>query len=342
MLEKLIIVSNESVFEDGNNFYCDNIDLKSIPEGLSKYFEVINIARKSKIQRTHKVNIKENQTSSNIFNFLFKIFKTAKNKDMKKYLIISITPYTFLAYLLLSILKKKIFVYLRSDGYEEYKYIIGFFGRLFYHIMFWTVSKKSNLISCRSHILKGKSGKVVSPSQLSQKWFQSQKKADLNKIKLLYVGRIKVEKGIFSLLKIIQSLNLDFHLTIVGSGKNNNDHGIKQKNVTVINFENVDDSIIEIYDNHNIFILPSFTEGHPQVLDESLSRLRPVIVFDEISHVVRDRKGVFVSNRSSDSLTDKINFIVKNYNEIKKKILTNTFPTKEKFIKEISSIIIDN
>ena len=49
---------------------------------------------------------------------------------------------------------------------------------------------------------------------------------------------------------------------------------------------------MEIYDDHNVFILPSYTEGHPQVLDESLSRLRPVIIFPEISHVTRDREGV--------------------------------------------------
>ena len=42
---------------------------------------------------------------------------------------------------------------------------------------------------------------------------------------------------------------------------------------------------MKFYDDHNIFILPSFTEAHPQVLDEALSRFRPVIVFSEISHV---------------------------------------------------------
>ena len=31
----LIIIENEKIFEENNNFYCDNIDSKSIPEGLS-------------------------------------------------------------------------------------------------------------------------------------------------------------------------------------------------------------------------------------------------------------------------------------------------------------------
>ena len=77
-------------------------------------------------------------------------------------------------------------------------------------------------------------------------------------------------------------------------------------NVEHINIQNNNDSIINIYDSHNIFVLPSFTEGHPQVIDESLSRFRPVIIFEEISHVICNREGVFVCKRNSDSLSYNI------------------------------------
>ena len=75
---------------------------------------------------------------------------------------------------------------------------------------------------------------------------------------------------------------------------------------------------MKFYDDHNIFILPSFTEAHPQVLDEALSRFRPVIVFSEISHVKRDREGVFVCKRDHKSLIDTIKYIIKNYKDIEK------------------------
>ena len=52
-MEKLYIISNESIFEDATNSFCDNLDMKSIPEGLSKYFDVNIIARKSKLKRFH-------------------------------------------------------------------------------------------------------------------------------------------------------------------------------------------------------------------------------------------------------------------------------------------------
>ena len=342
MSDKLTIISNESISADKGIFYCDNIELKSIPEGLSKNYEVLNIGRKSKVKRSFKINLVRTIATSNIFDFLFSISKTFKNKETK-YLLISISPYTFFASLLLIIFRKKFFVYIRSSGYEEYKHIIGFFGPFIYHIMFTIVSWKANFFSCSSYILHGKPGITVRPSRLNDKWFQSYQKPDLSKIKLLYVGRVKVEKGIFSLLKIFKNLDRTIHLSIVSAGLDNVNHKIKQENVSLIDHDNKDDSIIKIYDDHNIFILPSFTEGYSQVIDESLSRRRPVIIFKEISHVVYSyRKGVFISERDAKSLSKTINHIIDNYHSIEKKIMENTYPTKEDFLKEMSNIVSDN
>ena len=47
-MEKLFIISNESIFNYEGSFFCDNIDLKSTPEGLSKKFKVNIICRLSK------------------------------------------------------------------------------------------------------------------------------------------------------------------------------------------------------------------------------------------------------------------------------------------------------
>ena len=51
-MNNLFIISNESVFEENGNFYCDNIDLKSTPEGLSKIFKVNLFVRKSKKKKS--------------------------------------------------------------------------------------------------------------------------------------------------------------------------------------------------------------------------------------------------------------------------------------------------
>ena len=151
LIKNLTIINNEKISEEDKNFFCDNIDIKTIPENLGKKFNVSLIARKSKIKRKHKINIQNVINSSNIFSFLFKIYKTFKNKNMI-YLIISITPYTFFSYIFLFLFRKKTFIYLRSNGYEEYKQIFGFWGPIIYHLMFLTVTFKSNIISCQNRL----------------------------------------------------------------------------------------------------------------------------------------------------------------------------------------------
>ena len=94
--KKLVIIGNEKASKSENKFYCDNIINKSISEGLNNNFEVTLILRKSTVARSHQVNVKEIKLASNIFTFLFNIFKTFKKKETN-YLLISITPYTFFA-----------------------------------------------------------------------------------------------------------------------------------------------------------------------------------------------------------------------------------------------------
>ena len=49
----MFIFSNESISVEDGKHYCDNLDLKSIPEGLNGTFDVNLIARMSKADRKH-------------------------------------------------------------------------------------------------------------------------------------------------------------------------------------------------------------------------------------------------------------------------------------------------
>jgi len=337
----LFIINNEKIIKDIDSFYCDNIDIKSIPEDLSKNFNVSLIARNSNLisRKNYKINLEKIKIASNIFAFLINIFQTFK-KNNATYLIISITPYTFFSYLLLFIFKKRIFVYLRSNGYEEYKAILGFFGPIIYHIMFKIVTFKSKIITCQERLFLKRKSHIVFPSELNSLWFKNILKPKLDKPRFLYVGRMKVEKGIFSLTKILNEINIDFEFSIVGGDKEKfGKEDINNKKIIFCPFYNKTEQLINCYDHHNIFILPSFTEAHPKVIDESLARGRPVIIFEEIKHIIQNRKGIFVSKRNSKSLLEMINFIIKNYEIIQKSMQANTLPTKKDFILQMTSIL---
>ena len=338
MKKKLFIFSNESIYLQDGKFFCDNIDLKSTPEGLNKKFEVNLFGRKSPDKRTHEIKLKKINAFSNIFSYLSTVIQATKIENAK-FLVISISPYTFLICLLLRLYGKTPTVYLRSDGYGEYKAILGNFGKLIYHLMFSFTSVISNFISCRSYILQGKKGKVVYPSQLDSVWLRRPKSQEFNKFKLLYVGRVRVEKGIFSLVNLIKNKH-DVSLTIVGAEKNTA-YKINQSNVNIQLTQSNKARLIKYYDDHNVFVLPSFTEGHPMVLLEALARRRPVIIFEDIDHVIGDKKGIFVTKRNFLNFFSTLNQIKKNYKKIQKEMMKNKLPTNKEFIEEFVKAIDD-
>ena len=101
-MEKLLIISNESIFNYEGSFFCDNIDLKSTPEGLVDKFQINIIGRLSKKIRSHKINIKTIKTYSNIFSYIYGVLSSVKKQE-SKYLIISVSPFTFIACVLIKL-----------------------------------------------------------------------------------------------------------------------------------------------------------------------------------------------------------------------------------------------
>jgi len=289
-------------------------------------------------QKKGKQNIKlsDIKTASNIFQFIYFVFKTFKIPNTS-YLLVCITPYTFLSFLILFLFgKKRVFVYLFSSGHEEYKHILGSWSVWIYHIMYKIVTSNSKVIVCHERLFNKNKSHLVDISRLDGEWLKNQKDALLDKIRFLYVGRMSQEKGIFHFLEMFNQIKFDAELSIVGNLKNQN---FSNKNIKPLGYVADQQSLINIYDNHNIMILPSFTEATPYVVDEALSRKRPVIIFEDIAYIAKDKKGIFISKRNMNSLLETTKYIMDNYLEIQKKMEQNDLPTKKSMIRQISNII---
>jgi glycosyltransferase involved in cell wall biosynthesis len=331
----LVVINNEKVFKDNNEFYCDNYNLKILPEGLNNYHKVEYIVRESSKKGKHKINLQDIKIASNIIKFIYFVFATFKAKN-SKYLIISITPYTFISFLFLFLFRKKIFLYLISSGHEEWKFILGSWSVWIYHVMYSIMTSNSTVIVLHDRLCVKKNCHVITSSTLDEKWLKNYKEVKLDKIRFLYVGRANPEKGIYEFLKMFGKIKLDAEFSVVGNIKNLK---TSNKNIKLVGYISDKQSLIDIYDNHNILILPSFTEGQPYVVDESLARRRPVIVFEDIAHIVKERKGILVSKRTVDSFCETTKYVMQNYNKIQKSIEENKFPLKEDMLKQISDII---
>ena len=206
--------------------------------------------------------------------------------------------------------------------------------------MYKIVTSNSEVIVCHKRLYKDTQAHFVPASRLDDAWFDNHTEVSMGKVRLLYVGRISPEKGILGFLTIFNALAANLELSIVGVDKHHQTiANLASSNVNMLGYVSEPQRLIAIYDSHNILVLPSYTEAHPHVLDESLARLRPVIIFEDIAYIVNGRVGVFVAKRTTASFVETLNFIMKHYAAIQHDMKKNTLPTKQSMLKQMADII---
>ena len=335
-MKNLFVISNDSLDKKRSYFFTNSSDLENILRAFSKK-KIFILCRKFKTKKNYKLR----KSKIKLINFV-EFLKNAKEND--KILFISITPFNFIYLILLKIfLKKKIdtYLYLRSDGFKEYRIKYKLLGYFFYGLMFAFFKKFTKIISCSKNLSHVKKFTYVNPSKIDKNWLVKRVKPKLNKIKFLYVGRMKKEKGIFSLINLLDNLPIKYQLTILGSKYNN----IIKKNGNLIFYKKEiydHKKIKKYYDNCNLFFLPSYTEGNPQVIKESFARQRPVIVFEDLKFLSKQYNGIIVSKRNSKNLHLCIKNIFQNYNYFYNLTKRNRIILKESFQKNINNIIFNS
>lgn len=143
---------------------------------------------------------------------------------------------------------------------------------------------------------------------------------------LLFVGRIKSDKGLHVLLKSLGYLKKSVRLVIIGPA----DWNLKyyQDMLKLIKKENQKGTheirylgamehykVIKWYQKASIFILPSFAEGFPVTTLEALSCETPVIAtpVGGIPEVVKNHEnGILVPLNDSVSLAESMQFLLEN------------------------------
>ena len=316
-MKKIYLISNDKVWLSDKKFTSNN-DLDNIITCLNSEYDVNLVCRKS----DKKLHFPLNEKTS------FCELKNIQERNIN-ILLISITPFNFFSLLYLLFFKRinfRGFVYLRSDGFLEYKYRYGLIGYYSYYIMFSIIKKYLQILSCSKNFTKVKVEYVLHPSELNSKWFKRDNiEKDMN-IDFLYVGRFKKDKGSFYLVNIFKKYLKDYNLTIVGNDKSLIPEKYYSNNINYLgSVSNIND-LIKIYDSSKIFILPSFIEGFPKVISE-------------IEYVIHKRKGIFVSKRDEKSLRQTISYIYENYTYIQRQIQENYFYTKDNFKEEFLASI---
>lgn len=136
-----------------------------------------------------------------------------------------------------------------------------------------------------------------------------------NGFRFLYVGRLTSVKNLPLLIECFNRNKLP--LTIAGDGELKHElQQIASSNIKFIGFI-PNEELYKIYNEHDVFILPSLSESWGLVVEEALFRGLPTIVSDMVGSgpdmVEATGAGVIFDHKSSDSLQKAIDRITDEY-----------------------------
>lgn len=169
----------------------------------------------------------------------------------------------------------------------------------------------------------------------------------------LFVGHVIRNKGIYELLSAFADLNNDIHLTIVGPYNENMKNELisiaQKRKGNWISFlgNQPSDVVIEYMKTAEALILPSYTEGFPNVVLEAMAAGCPVLatsvgaIADMIDAGSEEAAGICFEKKSVSAIIDTLNNFIDTDNHLdyaihgKNKVLNNycmeiIFPQYEK------------
>ena len=151
-------------------------------------------------------------------------------------------------------------------------------------------------------------------------FYRIQSIAERDKI-IGFIGRLSKEKGILNFLETIKILApyKEFKYLIIGEGDCRNDvlqFIKKNKNEIEIEFfEWINHDCLNMYMNRlKLLVIPSYTEGLPNVMLEAMASGTPVLTsrIGAIPNIITDEiNGFLLNNNKPKSISDKILQIMK-------------------------------
>jgi glycosyltransferase involved in cell wall biosynthesis len=313
-------------------FVCPVLDDKEINNAGG-----VTSIKLNKLKNVEVVSIDKKHT---IFSYLI-FFPIILYKDFRKYKRVVVesdvvvlrlpSPTCIIAFPLAKFYKKKIVTYYASDiknvvlygnKYKGYKRVVSLLMvRIIYSIYAYFVNNADAGIFLSKDLMFRHNQKnsiytfasLVSRSSLVDRVYSP----TTNSIKILFVGRLTHEKGINYAIKAVGELlksNISCDLTICGYGP---ERSFLQRMTEDLNLDsnvhfigNISSrvEIEKIYKSHDVFLLPSISEGTPKVILEAMAYGLIVVATSVggIPEIVEDGVNGFLVDPSSSKSISKI------------------------------------
>ena len=289
-----------------------------------------------------------------IFLFLFRIPKIVKDQNIE--IVCLQDPITgFFAVLSLKIRKfpVKIIVETHGDfidtiGLEKNLLLPKFYISIFTYFAKYSINNADSIRSISEFTEKqvkefGYSGLFVRfPAWINIDTYLN---ADENRsykdtFKIIFVGSVTDRKNPDLIVKALEPIDKNLSLEIIGSTPNskyleklqnsinNSKHSERIKMTPFIDSQD----LISKYSTANLFILPSKSEGLGRVIIEAQSTACPVLISSDTGMtdlVIENETGFIFENNNEIDLTEKLKFIIENYEHA-----TQTGVNARLFVKE--------
>lgn len=330
---------------------------KEISERLAKKGHDVEVftsdigSKKNKLESTKnlKINYLKSFEIANtpvIPSLFFKLLKISKDSIIHLHLAQAFIPE--IVYLISKIRKIPYVVYIHIDLNPSGKlgFLIPAYKKIFLKKVLLSASKVIvptidyvRLISKKYNLPK--KNICIVPCGIDLNNFH-QSPADLHDpIRLLFVGRLQVQKNVPLLIKsfkyLVDNTKFNIELNIVGDGED------KDKIIQLINSLNLSNkihllkklekkSLYETYRNSDIFILTSKYESFGIVLVEAMASGLPIVASDitAVRNVVINKKTGLLSKLSEKDFAKNINKILSN-TELRKILIANGLKDVKKY-----------
>jgi len=159
-------------------------------------------------------------------------------------------------------------------------------------------------------------------------------KLPLDKKIILFVGRLTKDKGISYLIQAFNKLDHSFLLLLIGFGPDKpffRKITEKNNNITFLG-EKEHDQVAEYMNASDVFILPSLSEGRPNVILEAMASGLPIIATNVggIPEMMQGNKNGFLIKKSNvNDIITAVRKIFDNPSKTKKMKLSNLKKIKE-------------
>lgn len=286
-----------------------------IINGVSEDIHIENYEFNKVINLVHK---KRKSKISRIFGYIYLQLRIALNliylSRKVDLCLFFMESGIFLPLLISKILKKRTLwmlpsnfaemAYLHDDSFS--KYILGpleFFSKKLVDTL---ILYSPNLV--KEWNLEQYKHKIVFAHEhfLDLDTFKNEKPFNQRKNIIGFIGRFSKEKGICEFIKIIELLNKEkYHFLIIGKGPLKDDikkycREKKIKNVSTVNWVE-HDQLPRYLNEMKLLVIPSYTEGLPNVMLEAMACGTPVLANNvgSIPDIIQDGLNGFITNNNS-------------------------------------------